>query len=151
MSVAQQNERTERCMCHIVRFGVGGRLFIDLIIYKSREEALRPEHRCNRQETASRSSATSHVVELELFPEEGREEGHGAGDGCGSQEGPTTSADDAEADRLLDPLPDLAHARGNLPRDEQKDQGASWFGVYVYRLFKRNLQFENLRIQTPRF
>jgi hypothetical protein len=26
-----------------------------------------------------------------------------------------------------------------------------WFGVYVYRLFKQNLQSENLRIQTPRF
>jgi hypothetical protein len=26
-----------------------------------------------------------------------------------------------------------------------------WFGVYVYGLFKRNLQSENLRIQTPRF
>jgi hypothetical protein len=25
-----------------------------------------------------------------------------------------------------------------------------WFGVYVYRLFKQNLQSENLRIQTPR-
>lgn len=35
------------------------------------------------------------------------------------------SADDAGADRLLDPVPDRAHARGSLPQVEPKDQGAA--------------------------